>query len=69
MYTRTSPRNQEILWRALTPPAPAVEKVAAPSRCWDCANYPKGGRSTGTCKLLAMKVGGERLGCDAFKAR
>lgn len=58
MRTRRSPRNQAALWRALggTPPAPAT--VPQVPRCWDCREYPAGGRSTGLCRANGLAVAG-----------
>lgn len=59
MRTRRSPRNQQILWRALTPPAPpAPEPPPKVQRCFECAHYPKGGRSHGRCALLNRTANG-----------
>lgn len=59
MRTRRSPRNQDRLWRYLTPEAPAKEPLPpSPPRCWDCRHYPKGGRDRGTCALSGLKVAG-----------
>jgi hypothetical protein len=68
MRTRRSPRNQMILWRALGGlPTPIVPLPAAPA-CWDCANYPTGGRNRGDCTLIGEMVrGGSVRAC--FTAR
>jgi hypothetical protein len=58
MYTRRSPRNQSILWKALAPPTPKITPAAVVERCWDCKFYPKGGRSTGSCFILERTVSG-----------
>ena len=58
MKTRRSPENQDRLFKYLTPPKsdpPAVNKLL---RCFDCANYPKGGRSRGHCTLWGEVVRG-----------
>lgn len=70
MRTRRSPRNQEILWRALggqnqTPVVPVVFVT----RCFDCAKYPKHGRRRGTCALIGAMVSGMTENRDCFKAR
>ena len=60
MRTRHSPRNQEILFKALFKPEPVAVEPIAPSHCWDCLHYPKGGRSRGRCALLDKMVEGMR---------
>lgn len=68
MRTRRSPRNQERLWRILTPPVPPV--VATSSvRCWDCLDYPPGGRGRGHCTLGGMMVNGRTENRPCFRAR
>lgn len=72
MKTRRSPRNQERLWRELgrqgtpTVPTPLPDPRRA---CWDCANYPKGGRSRGHCTLFGIKVSGETENKECFVPR
>lgn len=65
MRTRRSPRNQEILWRALTSPVPPVVPTPHVPRCWDCVSYPVGGRSRGHCTLRGQMAYGatEQLPC------
>jgi len=58
MRTRRSWRNQDRLWKLLTPPAPPKQHLESPNRCCDCRHYPKGGRSRGTCSLHSEKVYG-----------
>lgn len=58
MRTRRSWRNQDRLWRELGGPKPEVKVVEVIPRCWDCANYPKGGRSRGACTLIGEMVRG-----------
>jgi hypothetical protein len=60
MRTRRSWRNQERLFKALTPP---VDKSTVPElpeveRCWDCVCYPKGGRARGMCSFKVEFVEG-----------
>lgn len=66
MRTRRSPRNQEILFRALFMP-PEESPIQGPRcpRCWDCLEYPKGGRSRGECLAHGEVVNGitTRPGC------
>lgn len=69
MRSRRSPRNQERLWRALTPPAPKIPAVASTPRCWDCANYPKGGRARGSCTLRGEMVQGQSENRPCFRER
>lgn len=49
--TRRSPRNQEILWRALGGPT-----TNAGPRCADCVNFGPVGYARGTCTLLGEPV-------------
>ncbi len=56
MRTRRSPRNQEILWHALTPPVPPTTPAPADTRCWQCVNYPRTGRGRGACTLIGEMV-------------
>jgi NADH:ubiquinone oxidoreductase subunit B-like Fe-S oxidoreductase len=69
MRTRRSPRNQEILWRALGGQKSAPAPVVSVPRCWDCANYPKHGRARGTCAVTGTMVNGAAENRDCFKAR
>lgn len=71
MRTRRSPRNQEILWRALSRQgaAPPAEPLTPRRACWDCVNYPKGGRSRGHCTLLGLMVSGEAENKECFRPR
>lgn len=56
MRTRRSPRNQELLWRALTPPTTAATPAEPDTRCWQCVSYSQTGRSSGACALTGRKV-------------
>jgi hypothetical protein len=58
MRTRRSPRNQDILFKALFPRPEALPPTARTPRCFDCANYPRGGRSRGHCNLKGETVAG-----------
>jgi hypothetical protein len=69
MNTRRSPRNQERLWCALTPPAAPVVSVPAPRRCFDCVNYPRGGRSRGHCTLRGVMVAGRTVEPPCWQGR
>jgi len=70
MRTRRSPRNQERLWSALGgPPAPQPPPPSSSRRCWNCANYPKGGRSRGHCTLLGVMVQGAASDRECFRGR
>ena len=70
MRTRGSARNQQILWRALTPPAPEKPApVQGQNRCWDCISYPKGGRSRGECILKGDMVNGRSESRPCWRAR
>lgn len=68
MRTRRSPRNQAILWRALTPPVAVAVPVPVVLRCWDCDRYAPGGRARGECVLLGVMVSG-RSQRPCFQAR
>lgn len=57
MRTRRSPRNQEILWRALAG-APTPAPHAEPAICSNCVNYPVGSGFTGACTLNGEMVNG-----------
>ncbi len=59
MRTRRSPRNQEILFKALFPPPEKATPIERSPRCFDCCHYPKGGRSRGRCALSGESVRGE----------
>ena len=69
MRTRTSPRNQARLWRALTPPAHTPESIQGPKRCWGCISYPTGGRARGECVLAGQVVLGRSADRDCFRQR
>lgn len=72
MRTRRSPRNQQALWKALTPPVdkPTQDPTPPPvNRCWDCVSYPKGGRSRGDCTLLGVMVCGQTANRPCFRHR
>ncbi len=58
MRTRRSPRNQEILWRALGGKAVAPVAVFGTPCCWNCRRYPPAGRARGECTLLGQIVNG-----------
>ena len=58
MRTRTSPRNQERLWRALCGPLPTTPEARVEPRCFTCRNYPRHGRSRGHCTLHGEIVSG-----------
>ncbi len=68
MRTRRSWRNQERIFKYLFEPEKPTP-LEPSKRCWDCFYYPKGGRNTGTCKHLNMKVRGEILDQSCFKSR
>jgi hypothetical protein len=67
--TRRSPRNQMILWRALTSPVDAPKQTASVPRCWDCVSYPKGGRARGECSLVGQIVNGRSKDRPCFTLR
>ncbi len=69
MRTRRSPRNQERLFRELFKGEDKAAVATAPERCWDCANYPKGGRSRGHCTLKGDMVQGIATDRPCFRAR
>ena len=69
MRTRLSPRNQDILWKALTPPLEAIAPVVSAPRCWDCQSFPKGGRSRGHCTLKDVIVSGIDANRGCFMPR
>jgi|GEM_PF-5251402 len=70
MKTRKSPRNQEILFRALFAPVPErPEEGPAKPRCFECAMYPKGGRSGCKCKLTGQRRNGAECRPECFRAR
>jgi hypothetical protein len=58
MRTRRSPRNQEILFKALFPKPEPPTPLPPSIRCWDCEYYPKGGRVRGHCRLRCAEVAG-----------
>lgn len=68
MRTRRSWRNQDILFKALTPPVEPASPAPKVDRCWDCARYPKGGRERGVCSFKGL-VAGRMAGMGCFKAR
>lgn len=68
MRTRRSPRNQDILFRALFQPASVPVPPVVQTRCFDCESYPPRGRSWGHCALHGKTVLG--LGeHQCFRAR
>lgn len=69
MRTRRSPRNQEILWRLLTPPATAPPKIQAPPRCGSCRYYSAPGRSRSLCKISRTKVDARQEDEPCFEKR
>lgn len=72
MRTRRSPRNQDILWRELGRQGVVPEKpvaIQASPRCWDCANYPAGGRVRGHCGVTGLVVAGRTPDKWCFVAR
>mgnify|MGYP001585451910 CR=1 FL=1 len=67
MKTRRSWRNQDRLWKELGgKPAPVCSAPAIP-RCWNCVNYPKGGRSRGRCSLHEEIIQGRTENRPCFK--
>lgn len=58
MRTRRSPRNQEILWRALTPPAPTKVNEPVGECCFTCVNYGGSRRNRAECTLRGVRVEG-----------
>lgn len=69
MRTRRSPRNQEILWRALTPPAPEIAAPAQSHRCGRCRYYSAPGRSRSRCKVSMTIVDARRENEPCFEVR
>jgi len=70
MRTRKSPRNQEILFRALfRPPLERREEGPARPTCFECTQYPKGGRSGCKCKLTGRRMHGTECKPECFRAR
>lgn len=65
MRTRRSPRNQQALWKALTPPA-GDNQVS--HRCKDCVCFPTGW-ARGQCTLLEMDVYGRTEDMKCFQHR
>jgi len=70
MRTRTSPRNQDRLWRYLCGPAPLPSNVppTAP-RCLACRDFPNTGRTWGHCVLIGSMVYGLRVAPPCFRPR
>ena len=68
MRTRTSPRNQERLFRELFQP-PSIQPLPPSIRCWDCVSYPAGGRARGECILAGVIVCGITAGRECFRPR
>lgn len=68
MKTCRSPRNQEILWRALGGAPEAKPATAQAQCCFNCVDYPKAGRSRGECTLHGEIVNGRSVK-PCFKAR
>lgn len=58
MRTRRSPRNQEILFKALFKPKDVVCEPVVSKVCFNCRHYPKQGRSHGMCGLNGTKTSG-----------
>jgi len=69
MRTRRSPRNQEILWRQLGGGENEKLEPIKTVRCFDCVNYPKGGRSRGECTLIGEVVRGSNKDRKCFIPR
>ena len=69
MRTRRSPRNQMILWRALTPPTPVISPAPAIRRCWDCVSYANHGRARGECVLRGVMVNGRTADRPCWRKR
>lgn len=64
MRTRRSARNQTRLWRALGGPAEPARPPIVTMCCWNCRNYPAGGRMRGACAVTGKTVLGESVrGC------
>jgi hypothetical protein len=71
MRTRRSWRNQDRLFKALTPrcDVEALVLKVRKNRCWDCACYPKGGRDRGTCSKKGKMVSGITVDEPCFSNR
>ncbi len=69
MRTRRSPRNQDILFKALFPRPEAPTPAPRTPRCFDCLNYPRGGRSRGHCTLKGEMVYGISADRPCFLGR
>lgn len=69
MRTRRSPRNQQILWKALTPPVDKPVLLPHIPRCWDCSSYPPSGRVRGHCALKGDMVNGRSENRPCFLPR
>ncbi len=69
MRTRHSPRNQDRLWKSLGGPVTKVVPVVQAPCCFDCLDYPKGGRSRGECVLQGLIVNGRTENKPCFKRR
>lgn len=59
--------TRQLAEAAMPVDAPPVAVEA--SRCWDCAEYPAGGRSRGECLLSGSMVLGRTTGRLCFQAR
>lgn len=56
MRTRRSPRNQDILFRALGGPLPLKPEPVVTRCCGNCTNYRDTGRARGLCHLKGVRV-------------
>jgi len=68
MRTRTSVRNQNIVFRELFKPQDKPKPIRFAS-CFNCVSYPKSGRSRGECVLRGAIVEGRTLDRPCFKDR
>jgi hypothetical protein len=70
MRTRRSPKNQEKLFRELfKPPSERPEEGPAQPMCFNCANYPRGGRSGCKCRLTGTRMNGTETRPECFRPR
>jgi hypothetical protein len=68
MRTRTSVRNQNMLFHELFKPKDKPKPVRFAS-CFHCAHYPKGGRNHGTCSMRGERVSGLTMDQSCFQSR
>ena len=69
MNTRRSPRNQEVLFKALFK-LPEVPRLHIPpaAECRNCVYFPNHGRGRGTCRVMQARVH-MQSSCNEFKLR